>query len=79
MFPDMTIAALERDRITHAEYECCGSRVMVPWRMLGAAPDETFDDVVERLVCRRCGGKPNPGTVRPWGQWMCEGWVDTPC
>ncbi|PSC03804.1 hypothetical protein SLNSH_16985 [Alsobacter soli] len=73
MFPDMTIAGLERDGISHAEFRCCGVTVMAPWALLRARPDEEFEDVAARARCSRCGRKPDD--VRPWGQWMAVGFV----
>jgi hypothetical protein len=53
---------------THLEVWCERCRVIrhIPWRLLrGAMGTDRLQDVAERLVCEKCGDRPDPGRVKP--------------
>lgn len=53
---------------THLAVTCGKCRVLhqVPWGLFPKVLGSTrISDIVERLVCKKCGTRPDPETVKP--------------
>lgn len=64
---------------THLELRCEPCRVIkqIPWRLLsGVMGSHRLEDVAAHLICRRCGTRPDPATVRPRAQSDAKGYAN---
>jgi hypothetical protein len=65
-----SIADLKRHGKDGLEIRCagCGWTTITWWRLLHVSDGEDLADLVGRLRCKRCGIRPDPRDVRPYGR-----------
>jgi hypothetical protein len=69
-----TIADLARQGFTHLELRCRCKLTHYPFRMIrGDHGRLTIEALAPRFRCRDCQHTPDPGSIRPWRQYLdCE-------
>lgn len=80
--PATTVAEAHAAGYTHVGVVCssCGYIVAVPFRMIRRpSGSATLERLATRLKCERCGGLPEPGSVKFWRQSDAPGYAQRPC